>query len=74
MGRPVDVVIVNTEMPPQAVLDQYAAEHKHPLPIGAMPPHVEVIEGGFWRRPIARHDRKRLRAAVWAALAGRLLN
>jgi len=74
IGRPVDVVIVNTEMPPQAVLDQYAAEHKHPLPIGAMPPHVEVIEGGFWRRPIARHDRKRLRAAVWAALAGRLLN
>jgi hypothetical protein len=31
------------------------------------------VEGTFWRRPIARHDRRRLRAAIWAVLADRLL-
>jgi uncharacterized cofD-like protein len=71
--RPVDVVIVNTAMPAQAVLSRYQAEHKTPLPIGLMPPDCEVVEGDFWRREIARHDRPRLAYAVWTILARRLL-
>jgi len=31
-----------------------------------------LIEGAFWRKPIARHERSRLRAAVWASLAENL--
>jgi len=73
IGRPVDVVIVNGKAPSALALDRYAAEHKHPLPIGEMPAGCEVVEGEFWRRPIARHDRRRLRSAVWAVLADRLL-
>jgi uncharacterized cofD-like protein len=74
IGRPIDVAIVNTDLPDSVVLDRYAREHKAPLPVGDMPEEVEIIEGAFWRRPIARHDRRRLRAAVWAALADRLLS
>jgi hypothetical protein len=44
-----------------------------PLPIGDIPSTCQVIEGEFWRGPIARHDRWTLRAAVWAVLAERLL-
>jgi len=73
IGRPVDVVIANVQAPSAAALARYAAEHKHPLPLGQMPPGCEVVEGGFWRKPIARHDRRRLRSAVWAVLADRLL-
>jgi uncharacterized cofD-like protein len=73
IDRPVDVVVVNTEMPAQVVLDRYAREHKAPLPTGTLPLHCDVIEGGFWTGSIARHDRGRLTAAVWAALAERLL-
>jgi uncharacterized cofD-like protein len=73
IGRPVDVVIVNTGRPSEAVLERYAGEHKFPLPLGRLPRSVQVIEGEFWRRSIARHDRRRLRAAVWAALAERIL-
>jgi uncharacterized cofD-like protein len=71
--RPVDIVIYNTDSPSQSTLDRYALEHKVPLPLGELPAECQVIEGDFWRRPIARHDRKRLRGAVWAALADRLL-
>jgi uncharacterized cofD-like protein len=73
IGRPVDVVIYNSEPPSPVVLERYALEHKSPLPLGDLPPGCQVIEGAFWRRPIARHDRSRLRGAVWASLAGRLL-
>lgn len=73
IGRPIDVVIFNGESPSAAVLERYAREHKMPLPLGQVPGGCEVIEGAFWRRPIARHDRSRLRAAVWATLADRLL-
>jgi uncharacterized cofD-like protein len=71
--RPVDVAIVNTGLPPQSVLSRYQAEHKAPLPIGPMPSDCEVIEGEFWHKDIARHDRRRLAYAVWAVLARRLL-
>ncbi|HXT69246.1 MAG TPA: gluconeogenesis factor YvcK family protein [Vicinamibacterales bacterium] len=73
IGRPVDMVVFNTTPPAEPVLWKYAREHKHPMQLGALPPGCELIEGGFWTGPIARHDRARLRAAVWAALA-RLMN
>ncbi len=73
IGRPVDVAIVNVEAPNGGVLERYAREDKAPLPIGEMPAGCEVVEGVFWRGVIARHDRRRLRAAVWAVLASRLL-
>jgi uncharacterized cofD-like protein len=73
IGRPVDIVIFNDQPPSDEVLMRYAGEHKTPLALGTLPPSCQVIEGSFWRRPIARHDRKRLRAAVWAALSDRLL-
>jgi uncharacterized cofD-like protein len=74
IGRPVNVVVFNSEPPPHAdVLDRYASEHKSLLPLGDLPPGCQLIEGAFWRRQIARHDRSRLRSAVWTALADRLL-
>ncbi len=74
IGRPIDAVVVNVVPPSENVLWQYAREHKHPLQLGNLPAGCEVIEGGFWTGTIARHDRGRLRSAVWAALAARLLN
>jgi uncharacterized cofD-like protein len=73
IGRPVDTIVFNSGRPPEEVLDRYAEEHKFPLPLGRMPGAVQVIEGEFWRRSIARHDRRRLRTAVWTALAERIL-
>jgi uncharacterized cofD-like protein len=73
IGRPVDIVFVNCDPPNGAVLERYAREDKHPLPLGEMPPESQIIEAAFWRGPIARHDRWKLRAAVWAVLAERLL-
>ncbi|MEZ5315871.1 MAG: YvcK family protein [Vicinamibacterales bacterium] len=73
IGRPVDVVIFNVARPRDQVLEGYAREHKAPLPLGELPARCQVVEGAFWRRSIARHDRRRLRAAVWAILADRLL-
>jgi hypothetical protein len=73
IGRAVDVVIFNSGRPPEDALERYAAEHKFPLPLGRLPGSVRVIEGDFWRRPIARHDRRRLRTAVWTALSERIL-
>src|SRR5207244_2946829 len=73
IGRPVDVVLINVDPPNGAVLERYAREQKAPLPTGQMPSDCQVIEGAFWRGAIARHDRWRLRAAVWAVLAERML-
>jgi len=73
IGRPVDTVLFSVTPPSEAVLWRYAREHKHPLQLGQLPEGCEVIEGGFWGGSIARHDRARLRAAIWAALATRLL-
>jgi uncharacterized cofD-like protein len=69
IGRPVDIVLFNNEPPSDEALQRYADEHKTPLALGSLPASCRLIEGAFWCRPIARHDRKRLRAAVWAALA-----
>lgn len=73
IGRPIDIVIANTEWPDEDVLAPYAAEHKAPLPIGTLPAHCQLVTGAFWRGPIARHDRGRLAGAVWSSLAERLL-
>ena len=74
IGRPVDVVVVNTARPSSETLARYAAEHKEPLERGTLPPGCEVVEGDFWVRDIARHDRRRLAYAVWAVFAQRLLS
>jgi uncharacterized cofD-like protein len=74
IGRPVDSVVFNVVPPSEAVLWQYAREDKHPLQLGKLPAGCEVVEGGFWRGAIARHDRSRLRAAVWALLAAKLVS
>jgi len=73
IGRPIDVVLVNCDPPREPVLARYALEHKAPLPLGIIPPETEVIEAALWRGNIARHDRSRLRSAVWAVLAKRML-
>ncbi|HUG01526.1 MAG TPA: gluconeogenesis factor YvcK family protein [Longimicrobiales bacterium] len=73
IGRPVDVIVFNTGRPTDEALRRYAEERKTPLELGDVPPGCEVVTGDFWRGDIARHDRRRLGTAVWAALAGRLL-
>jgi uncharacterized cofD-like protein len=74
IGRPIDVLIFNTARPRPEALARYAAEHKHPLPLGDVPPSCEIVTGHFWCQDIARHDRKRLAYAVWGVLARRLLD
>jgi uncharacterized cofD-like protein len=74
IGRPIDVVIANSEWPDDDVLAPYAREHKAPLPAGSLPAQCQLVTGGFWRGPIARHDRGRLASAVWSVLAERLLS
>ena len=73
IGRPVDVVLVNTARPSAATLARYAEEDKAPLERGDVPSSCEVVSGDFWCGEIARHDRRRLAQAVWAVLARRLL-
>jgi uncharacterized cofD-like protein len=73
IGRPVDVLVYNTALPPPKVIERYAAEHKEPLPLGKVPPQCELVSGELWQRGIARHDRRRLAYAVWTVLAQRLL-
>jgi uncharacterized cofD-like protein len=73
IGRPIDVVIVNTAQPPEATLARYREEHKLPLALGEVPAGCEVVTGDLWCGEIARHDRRRLAQAVWAVLARRML-
>jgi uncharacterized cofD-like protein len=73
VGRPIDVVIVNTAKPTEETLARYLDEHKRPLELGDVPESCEVVTGEFWSDEIARHDRRRLAQAVWAVLARRLL-
>jgi uncharacterized cofD-like protein len=73
-GRRVDVVMVNTARPSDAVLESYARENKKPLEAGDLPSHCELIGGEFWTGDIARHDRLRLAYALWSVLSKRLLD
>ena len=72
VGRPVDVVLVNSGHPSDEALDQYASENKELLAVGEVPDGCEVIAGQFWQGPIARHARRRLSYAVWSVLVDRL--
>jgi uncharacterized cofD-like protein len=72
LGRPVDVVLANTATPRDETLARYREEHKKPLPLGDVPSSCETVTGEFWCGDIARHDRRRLAAAVWAVLARRM--
>ena len=73
LRRPVDIVIANIARPAPEVLAKYAAEHKEPLELGTLPQGCELVEGDFWSRDIARHDRRRMALAVWHVLATKLL-
>jgi uncharacterized cofD-like protein len=73
IGRPVDAVVFNSAPPSSDVLQRYAQEHKAPLELGDLPDGCQLIEGAFWRHAIARHDRRRLRGALWALLVEELL-
>ena len=74
IGRTVDVVIANQGQPSPEAVERYAAEHKHPLPLGELEPETEKVIGDFWCSEIARHDRRRLSYAVWSVLSQRLLS
>jgi len=73
IGRKVDVVIANQGQPSPIAVERYAAEHKHPLPLGTLDSGTEAVVGDFWCSEIARHDRRRLSYAVWSVLSQRLL-
>ena len=72
IGRPIDVVVINTSRPSDDTLERYSTEHKRPLPIGEVPADCEVVMADLWSGEIARHDRRRLAHAIWAVLARRL--
>jgi uncharacterized cofD-like protein len=74
IGRPVDVVVLNTGCPGETALSRYADEHKELLPTGDIPTSCDVVTGSFWQGQIARHARRRLAYAVWSVLAQRLLS
>jgi uncharacterized cofD-like protein len=73
IGRPVDVILINTARPSPEILARYRDEQKQPLEIGEIPASCQVVTGEFWCGEIARHDRRRLAQAVWAVLAKWLL-
>jgi uncharacterized cofD-like protein len=73
IGRPIDVVLVNTARPPDETLARYRAEHKQPLELGDVPDGCVVVAGELCCGEIALHDRLRFALAVWAVLARRLL-
>jgi hypothetical protein len=73
IGRPIDAIVFNSAPPSSDVLQRYAQEHKAPLELGDLPDGCQLIEGAFWRHAIARHDRRRLRGALWALLVEELL-
>jgi uncharacterized cofD-like protein len=73
IGRPVDVVLINTARPGPDILARYEREDKRPLERGEMPEGTDVVEGAFWSTDIARHDRRRLSYAVWSVLSQRML-
>jgi len=73
IGRPVDVIIANSNGVSPEVLERYAVEHKAPLEIGDVPRGCQLVAGQFWRGDIARHHRRRLSFAVWSVLSERLL-
>ena len=43
IGRQVDVVIANEGHPSHEAVERYAAEHKHPLPLGNLDDGTEAV-------------------------------
>jgi hypothetical protein len=73
IGRPVDVIVVNQGLPDTEILARYAAEDKHPMPIGEIVGCSDIVTAPFWTGVYARHHRRRLAYALWGILARRLL-
>ena len=74
IGRPVDVIVVNQGLPDTATLARYAAEDKHPMPIGEIVGCSDVVTAPLWTSVYARHHRRRLAYTLWGILAKRLLH
>ena len=74
IDRRIDVVITNTRLPSEDVLERYAVEHKQPLETGELPTHCAEVSVDLWCGDIARHDRRRLAYTVWSVLSQRLLS
>ena len=66
IDRHVDVAIVNTRRPPEAVLAQYEAEHKAMLPLGDVPAVVRGHRG----RLLARRRSRGTTAGGWRTPCG----
>ena len=73
IGRPIDVIVVNQGLPATEVLSRYAAEDKHPMPVGHVIGCSDIVSAPFWTGVYARHHRRRLAYALWGILAKRLL-
>ena len=73
IGRPIDVIVVNQGLPATEVLSRYAAEDKHPMPVGHVVGCSDIVSAPFWTGVYARHHRRRLAYALWGILAKRLL-
>ena len=74
IGRPVDVIVVNQGLPDTRILARYAAEDKHPMPIGEVVGCSDIVTAPLWTGVYARHHRRRLAYALWGILAKRLLH
>ena len=74
IDRQVDLVVFNNAKPSAETIERYASEHKEPLALGELPPHLVLVEGPLWTRDIARHDRPRLSHAVWSVLSRNVLS
>ena len=65
--------MVNQGLPDTEILARYAAEDKHPMPIGEIVGCSDIVAAPFWTGVYARHHRRRLAYALWGVLAQRLL-
>ena len=75
VGRSIAKAVVNTQVPSDEVLQQYAAERKYPIICGSKDSTDErVVSADLWTdNSIARHDTKRLSCLV-SSLITNLVN
>ena len=67
IGRPIDVVLINTSRPSEEILARYREEHKRPLAVGDVP---ETLRGRD-RRLLAREESPATTADVSRTPSGR---
>jgi uncharacterized cofD-like protein len=73
LGRPVDVVLLNDELPPPALIERYAGEGSHP--VDPVPEQVQalgarVVTGNFMTADaLLRHDAESVMAALWPGMS-----